>query len=41
MESMLIEEDVVFLMVLLQQFRGLGRCFLGQAGKMEDARVVR
>ena len=34
MEATLIEEDMVFLMVLLQQFR-----FLGLAGKMEDARV--
>ena len=40
MEAFWVEEDVVFLVVLLQHLRCLGRGFLGQAGKVKDATVV-
>ena len=40
MEAILIEEDVVFVMILLQQLGCLGRRLLGQTGKVIHARVV-
>ena len=41
MKSGCIEEDMMFLMVLLQEFRSLGCRFTSNLGDMEDANIVR
>jgi hypothetical protein len=41
MKSGCIEEDMMFLVVLLQKFRSLGCRFTSNPGDMEDANIVR